>query len=123
MTELYDEFKKLGGGDSKACPCKYKWPRRLYIREGGRGKQKFVPWGITCIHCGFVRSKQPIRVSKNQIAWEFACEKFHVENMSNEESRSFYYRWNEKTREEQIKLLLADEPQQKVKVKREGSEK
>ena len=79
MTKLDDEFAELGGGDSKTCPCRQKWPRRLYIREGPRGKQKFVPWGITCINCGFVRSKQPIRVSKDQIAWQLAIEKFQVQ--------------------------------------------
>lgn len=43
--------------------------RRLYIRQGPRGKQVFVPWGLTCLRCGAVVQEyfKPKPLTKAQI--------------------------------------------------------
>jgi hypothetical protein len=47
------------GIDSKYMP--------LYIIQGPRGKQKFVPWGQTYLGCGFVIADNPIELTPEQL--------------------------------------------------------
>jgi hypothetical protein len=70
MKAIMEECQELRKG-KKRCLCRHYFPYRLYIREGGRGKQKFVAWGVTCIRCGVVYSKNPIRISpETRQYWE-----------------------------------------------------
>ena len=56
------------GGDDKypSCPCDVPKYRRLYIRGGPHGNQKFVKWGIVCVRCGSVFSKRPTRATQTE---------------------------------------------------------
>lgn len=45
--------------------------RRLYHRLGGRGRQKFVPWGFECEHCQFIFPSRAngMETMKEQVKW------------------------------------------------------
>jgi hypothetical protein len=104
MRQLWKEIKEI---NKSGCPCFYTEPRRLYIREGPRGRQKFVPWGITCIRCGFVFSKRPIRISKNQIEWDELTSRYFKGELSKEQYAKCIENWRQGIREqglEQIKI-------------------
>ncbi len=76
MKSYLKLYHTMGG-----CPCGLTNVRfrRLYYRYGGRGRQKFIPWGYECKYCGFIFPSQdmfmwppggnPIERLKKQVKW------------------------------------------------------
>ena len=64
--------------DEKHAFCRNRDTKRLYIRQGPKGKQKFVSWGLTCLGCGVIVQEQflPEKLTEQRIE---ATEKYHEE--------------------------------------------
>jgi hypothetical protein len=65
----HPKYELYGRG---GCKCQYgPRARRLYVREGPRSKQRFVPWGVVCLDCGFIfpNTDNAIETMKEQIKW------------------------------------------------------
>jgi hypothetical protein len=55
--------------------------KRLYIRDYDKnGKQRFVPWGITCKNCGIILKQQyEHNLPKGKLKWKKILERLHTD--------------------------------------------